>query len=135
MRSGAGVVGRNAEKRPLCCLRQAIGWAAPVPEARELRLFLAARLPDYMVPAVFVPLPALPVNANGKLDRRALLALPPPSICTSTGSMPMGAPTRSVISVTLAMIASRLFIKSGVAINLARCNKKVGFRPLPMPDS
>ncbi|WP_410581903.1 non-ribosomal peptide synthase/polyketide synthase [Amycolatopsis sp. lyj-108] len=43
-----------------------------VPDSAELREFLGRTLPDYMTPAVFVPLEALPVNVNGKLDRRAL---------------------------------------------------------------
>ena len=43
--------------------------AALVP---RLRAHLKDRLPDYMVPAAFVPLTRFPINANGKLDRAAL---------------------------------------------------------------
>jgi amino acid adenylation domain-containing protein len=40
--------------------------------AEEVREVLRARLPDYMVPAAFVPMVTLPMTANGKVDRAAL---------------------------------------------------------------
>jgi amino acid adenylation domain-containing protein len=50
--------------------------AAADPEAAELRHWLQRSLPDYMIPARFVELRALPKNVNGKLDRKALAARP-----------------------------------------------------------
>jgi amino acid adenylation domain-containing protein/non-ribosomal peptide synthase protein (TIGR01720 family) len=61
--------------------RRLVAWfvpaAEPAPTAAALRAWLGERLPDYMVPALFVPLPELPRLPTGKLDRRALPAPDP----------------------------------------------------------
>jgi amino acid adenylation domain-containing protein len=58
--------------------RRLVAYVAGVPDGaaavEELRAHLAANLPDYMVPSAIVLLPALPLTANGKLDRHALPA-------------------------------------------------------------
>jgi arthrofactin-type cyclic lipopeptide synthetase C len=50
-------------------------------EIEKLRGHLLENLPDYMVPAVFVHLEALPLSPNGKLDRKAL---PAPDLAAQT---------------------------------------------------
>lgn len=47
-----------------------------------LRDFLRDRLPDYMMPAWIVPLEAMPLTPNGKIDRRAL---PKPDLSAAAG--------------------------------------------------
>ncbi|HXV82217.1 MAG TPA: amino acid adenylation domain-containing protein, partial [Candidatus Binatia bacterium] len=46
----------------------------------DLRSFLKEKLPEFMLPSVFIPLDALPLTPNGKIDRKAL---PPPNGATS----------------------------------------------------
>jgi pristinamycin I synthase 3 and 4 len=56
------------------------GFAALIPGADEdagsLRRYLATQLPAHLVPARLQVLPALPLTANGKVDRAALAAIP-----------------------------------------------------------
>src|SRR5919197_255178 len=63
-----------------------VSYVAPTPGADldlgGLRSFLAGRLPTSMVPAFFVALDELPLNASGKVDRAAL---PPPETSRPVG--------------------------------------------------
>jgi hypothetical protein len=60
------------EKRLVAYLT--LAGAEGVPTASELRSYLKERLPEYMVPSLFVIMDALPLTRSGKIDRRALPA-------------------------------------------------------------
>ncbi|HSS48358.1 MAG TPA: amino acid adenylation domain-containing protein, partial [Thermoanaerobaculia bacterium] len=72
---------------------QLAAWFVPgatSPTDRDLRGFLAARLPGPMIPAVFTAVPSLPLTASGKVDRRALAARASVAVKPPT---PAGPPT------------------------------------------
>ncbi len=74
------------------------------PRSDELREFLASQLPDYMIPADFVRMRALPLTANAKLDRAAL---PLPTRENALDAIAYCAP-QSPIEIQLASIVSQL---------------------------
>jgi amino acid adenylation domain-containing protein len=56
--------------------KQLVAYLVPesqqVLTTQQLREFLQEKLPEYMIPSAFVVMEALPITANGKLDRKAL---------------------------------------------------------------
>jgi aryl carrier-like protein len=75
----AGLAQARVQPRLIAGEMRLVGYLVPcpgetVPPAGELRKALAARLPEFMLPAAYVTLDALPLTPNGKLDRRALPA-------------------------------------------------------------
>ncbi len=74
--AGAAVAARadDGQERRLVAYLVSADADGALPPVEELRQFLRRTLPDHMVPAAFVPLAALPLTRNGKLDRAALPA-------------------------------------------------------------
>lgn len=95
----------------------AAGVSAQVSLREVLRNHLAACLPDYMIPAYFVPLERIPLNASGKVDRRGL---PEPQIRLEEE----GPPPRNEVEDRLAGIWSQVMgredVHLGIDTNLFR---------------
>ncbi|HVI73135.1 MAG TPA: condensation domain-containing protein, partial [Pyrinomonadaceae bacterium] len=62
---------KGGERRLLAYL---VSSEQPAPSVTQLRSFMGEKLPEYMIPSVFIELEELPLTANGKVDRRALPA-------------------------------------------------------------
>lgn len=70
VRDVAVVMHKDAQENRL--IAYVVFHAGQTVSSKELRDFLHERLPDHMVPAVFVSLEAFPLTPSGKIDRRAL---------------------------------------------------------------
>jgi amino acid adenylation domain-containing protein len=93
---------REGDKRLAAYLIAEGTNSAPGELSVALRAALDAKLPDYMVPSAFVFLDALPLTGNGKIDRKALLTLPPPNLASAAahhGAEPANEMERMVASV------------------------------------
>ncbi|MGD2085546.1 MAG: amino acid adenylation domain-containing protein [Candidatus Aminicenantes bacterium] len=77
----------------LCAYIVGSGSPEEMPGNRELRDFLSHKLPDYMIPAYFIFLEKIPLNPNGKVDRKAL---PHPETACSRAGETFAAPANEL---------------------------------------
>lgn len=82
-----------------------------VRNSEELRSFLKERLPDYMVPSIFVMLDSFPLTKSGKIDR---LALPTPDRYESGNGY---VPPRGPIETSLAKIWAQVLKLERVGVH------------------
>ncbi len=96
---------------------QLVAYSVPVirpgPDVGELRTFLREKLPEYMIPAAFVTLDAMPLTATRKIDRKAL---PEPSTSRPHIATAYVEP-RTPIELELAKIWAEVLSLDQVGIN------------------
>lgn len=109
--AAAAVVLETAEGKRLAA--HAVPAQGATLDGADLRLQLQRTLPPYMVPGAIAVLPALPLNANGKVDRRAL---PDPFARAATSPGPVAAP-RSAVEATLARIWAEVLRLPAVGVH------------------
>lgn len=89
--------------------KRLVAYFVPEPKSNaihtELRNFLASRLPEYMIPSVFVTLENLPLNSSGKVDRTML---PAPDIANTLRDSTFVAPRTPIEERIASMLASLL---------------------------
>jgi hypothetical protein len=104
---------------------------APLPSASALRSFVQSKLPEHMVPAVFVELPALPLTPNGKVDRlalpdpRAAIVLPQSAAPESAFEKTIAALWRDVLGLTEVGVTDNFFDLGGHSLLVVQVQRRL----------
>ncbi|WP_408891435.1 non-ribosomal peptide synthase/polyketide synthase [Myxococcus faecalis] len=92
--------------------------APGVARSEPFREHVASQLPGYMVPATFVVMDALPINANGKVDRKALpdpdAVVAPEPTSAPTSDAKLETPFRTTLEMVLQRLWTEVLGRPGV---------------------
>ena len=101
-----------AAREVTCGDNQLVAYLVPkaghLATVSELRAFLGARLPAYMVPAIYVSIETIPLTPNGKVDRASL---PAPDASNTLGEDVFHAPQTEVEQVVAGILAPLLGVE------------------------
>ncbi|HWK03649.1 MAG TPA: amino acid adenylation domain-containing protein [Puia sp.] len=89
-----------------------VQWRDTSDRQSDLRSFLQKKVPDYMLPSLFITLREFPLTVNGKLDRQALIASSVPS--SAKGPV---APPRNTTDAVLIDVWSKVLRTDGIGIH------------------
>jgi amino acid adenylation domain-containing protein len=106
--SQSAVLAREATPGDLRLVAYIVAKGAAVPTFTGLREFLGGRLPDYMLPAMFVKLDTMPLTPNGKVDRSAL---PAPDAANTIGDAVTHAPQTEIEEIVARTLAPLLGVQ------------------------
>jgi acyl carrier protein len=109
----SAVVAREMEAGDKTLVAYIVPASSIDPTHTELRNFIASRMPQYMLPAIFVKIDVLPLNNSGKVDRGAL---PAPSPANTLRDTTFAAP-RTPIEERIAAILSSLLDLGQVSVD------------------
>ncbi len=107
------VVARESIARDRRLVAYIVFKSASSATASQIRDLLSEKLPSYMIPSIFVVLAALPLTANGKIDRRAL---PDPPVSRPELDIPFVVP-RTSVEETVARICSEVLEVDQVGVD------------------
>ena len=120
---------KPGEKRLVAYL---VGYDSGGPDLPQIRQYFEERLPDYMIPTAFVVLDQFPLNANGKIDRRALPAPARNAPAASAESLPVSETERTIakiwrdaLEVAEVGVDENFFDVGGDSLNIARVHGEV----------
>ncbi|AXB43282.1 non-ribosomal peptide synthetase [Amycolatopsis albispora] len=123
---GRAVVVARADGPARTLAAYLVAATTPAPTTAELAEHLAGLLPGHLIPAVFVPLDELPLNGNGKVDRRAL---PEPPAPVAGHRLPRTGTERELARVWAGLLGravvgvdEKFFEAGGTSLTLVRLN-------------